>query len=420
MKRLLLISYLWPPASGAGVHRPVKFARYLGRFGWDPLVLTARRPAALAHDPGLAANLPPELEVVRLFNLEAGGGGNGAAAGAPAGWRSWLAGLLFPDRHVLWLATGLPRALAAARKGRVRAVLATAPPFTSLVLGWLVARRMGLPLVLDFRDVWSGFYSRGYQPGKAGRLRLELTRRLEGRLVRGAAAVITASPSHARELARLYGGPPDKFTWIPNGFDPADFAGEPPPAPEGGKFTLLYTGTIFRVTSLRHLWAGLELLDQDERARLRVKVVGRAAGGEVTDPGLPGLEVVVSGHLDHAEVVRQQRAASALVLTLEEMPGSWRVIPSKLYEYLAARRPILALTAPGEASAIVEACHAGRVVPPGDPGAVAQVLRSWLEQPPPPPPPPPALFDRVEQTRLLSQVLARACPAGRGGERRES
>jgi glycosyltransferase involved in cell wall biosynthesis len=396
----------------------VKFARYLGRFGWDPVVLTARRPAALAHDPGLAANLPPELEVVRLFNLEAGGG-NGAAAGSPAGWRSWLAGLLFPDRHVLWLATGLPRALTAARDGGACAVLATAPPFTSLLMGWLVARRLHLPLVLDFRDVWSGFYSRGYQPGKAGHMRLNLTRLLEGRLVRDAAAVITASPSHARELARLYGGPPAKFTWIPNGFDPADFAGPPLPASEQDKFTLLYTGTIFRVTSLRHLWAGLGLLGKSERARFRVKVVGRAAGGEVTDPGLPGLEVVVSGHLNHAEVVRQQRAASALVLTLEDLPGSWRVIPSKLYEYLAARRPILALTAPGEASAIVEACHAGEVTPPGDPEAVAQVLRSWLKQPPPPPPPPPALFNRMEQTRLLSQVLEHACSAGKGEERRD-
>ena len=75
MKRVMLISYLWPPAAGAGVHRPVKFARYLRRFGWDPMVLTARRPAALAHDPGLAATLPPDLNVVRLANVEAGGGG---------------------------------------------------------------------------------------------------------------------------------------------------------------------------------------------------------------------------------------------------------------------------------------------------------------------------------------------------------
>ncbi len=411
MKRVALLTYLWPPAAGAGVHRPVKFARYLRDFGWDPLVLTTRRPAALAHDPGLAATLPPELEVVRLCNLEAGGGGSGAAAGDSAGWRSWLAGLLFPDRHVLWLATGLPRALAALRGGSAQVVLATAPPFTSLVLGWLLARLQGLPLVLDFRDVWSGFYSRGFQPGQAGRMRLELIRRLEGRLVRDAAAAITASPAHGRELARLYGQPEAKFTWLPNGFDPADFAGQAPPQ-DVDKFTLLFSGTLFRVTSLRHLWAGLELLPPDERARFRVLVAGRVVGDEVSDPGLEGLEVRVLGHLEHAEVVRRQRAAHALVLTLEDLPGSWRVIPSKLYEYLAARRPILSLTPPGEASTIVESCRAGRVVPPGDPGAVAGVLRAWLEHTPPPPPPPPPLFDRREQTRCLAQVLEAAIARG--------
>jgi len=344
--------------------------------------------------------------VVRLTNLEVGGGG-GTAAGDQSGWRSWLAGLVFPDRHVLWLATGLPRALATVRAKRAQVVLATAPPFTSLVLGWLLARLRGLPLVLDFRDVWSGFYSRGFQPGQAGRLRLELIRRLEGRLVQRAAAVITASPAHGKELARLYGQPAVKFTWLPNGFDPADFTGEAPPLAQD-KFTLLFSGTLFRVTSLRHLWAGLELLNPQERERLRVQVAGRVAGGEVSNPGLAGLEVEVCGHLPHAEVVRRQRAAHALVLTLEDLPGSWRVIPSKLYEYLAARRPILSLTPPGEASTIVEACRAGRVVAPGDPPAVAAVLRDWLARPPSPLPPPPALFDRREQTSRLAQVLAAA------------
>ncbi|MCB2227463.1 MAG: glycosyltransferase family 4 protein [Desulfarculaceae bacterium] len=411
MKRAALVTYLWPPASGAGVHRPLKFARYLRDFGWDPLVLTAQRPAALAHDPALANELPPDLEVVRLFNLEAGGGGGKASAGDASSWKRWLAGLVFPDRHVLWLATGLPKALAACRRARPEVVLATAPPFTSLVLGWLLARRLGLPLVLDFRDVWSGFYSRGFEPGQASPLRLNLIRRLEGRLVQGASAVITASASHSRELARFYGQPESKFTWLPNGYDPADFPPAPEP-PRGDKFSLLFTGTLFGVTSLKHLWAGLELLSPEERANSRVQVVGRVAGGEIADPGLQGLEVEVSGHLPHAEVVRLQQEASALLLTLEDLPGSAGVIPSKLYEYLAARRPILALTARGEASAIVEACQAGAVVPPGDAAAVARVLRAWLDEPPAAPPAPPAIFSRVEQTRRLARILDRASQGG--------
>ena len=221
--------------------------------------------------------------------------------------------------------------------------------------------------------------------------------------------MLTASPSHAHDLARAYQQSPRKFTWVPNGFDPEDFetaAGQTPPSRDE-KFTLLYTGTLFPVTSLRLLWEGLSLLWEDERVKFRVVVAGKSAGGEVTDPKLPGLEVMNPGHLDHAQAIREMLHAQALVLTLQDLPGSRQVIPSKLYEYLAARRPILSLTPPGEASAIVEACGAGAVVAPGDAQGVARVLRDWLNKPPARPNAPPDIFSRPEQAAQLARVLDR-------------
>lgn len=411
MKRLILISYVFPPAAGGGVQRPMKFAKYLGRSGWQPIVLTAAKPSAPSWDHGLAKELGPEVEVHRLLNLEPAAGGTGKGSGGKGhGWGKALASKLLPDRHVLWLGTALPAALAATRQSQARAVMVSAPPFSSFLLGWALSRLKKLPLVLDFRDEWSGFYSAGFEPGRAHGLRKSIISRLERRLVHDASAVLFTSLASCRRLAALYGGEAAKYVWIPNGYDPADFEQTPkPPPPE--KLSLVYTGTLFGVTSLKHLWAGLARVSPQVRARIKVVVMGRAVGTEVTDPGLNGLEVEVFGYQEHGRAIAEMRRAGALLLTLDDLPGSPRVIPAKLFEYLAARRPILSLTPRGEASAIVEACGAGVVMPPGNPAKLARLLEDWVESPPPRPPAPPESLSRVNLTRRLAQVLDRV--AGR-------
>lgn len=416
MKRLLLIAYLFPPVGGGGVQRPVKFVKYLGGFGWRSLVLTPDRPSAPSRDYSLIRELPPDLSVSHLPSFEPRvSGAGGGATGGPAG-RGWFRTalkhlaleVLFPDRHVLWLPSALPGALAAGLRFRPDAVMVTAPPFSSFLLGWAVAAFLRLPLVLDFRDEWSGFYAQGYSPTARPGMRARLVRALEGPLVRRAALVTTASEAYAERFRRLYGGPADKYLWIPNGYDPADYRDLPPPRPaEPGRLRLMYSGTIFGVTSLRHLWAGLARLAPEERRRITVSVAGQATDGEVMDPELEGLSVEVLGYLPHEQVIHRLAEADAAVLTLEELPGSERVIPAKVMEYLAVRKPILALTPRGQASRIVEACGAGVVVPPGRPDELADLLRAWLGAPPPPSGPPPALFDRQRLTGLLARALER-------------
>lgn len=409
MQQVLFLTYLFPPAAGAGVHRPLSFVRHLPAFGWQPQVLTAWRPSAIAFDPALAGRVPPEVRVTRLLNIEPRLTEMAASRVAGKNLRHLLAKLLVPDRHVLWLATALPQLAALAVRSKARVIVASAPPFTTFVLGYLLSRLTGLPLVLDFRDVWSGLYASGYDPAQTSHFRKRVVLDLERLLVRRAAAVTTASFLHGKDLARLHGDPGDKYYWLPNGFDEADFAAAPP-RPElalGQKITLLYTGTIFEMTTLSHLWAAMALLSEQERSRFRVKLMGKAASGEVLDPGLPGLEVVAQGYQPHAQVVREMTQASVLLLTLEPMPNSQQVIPSKLYEYLAARSHILALVPPGEAAMIVEQNRAGTVVPPQDHEAIAQVLRDWAKQPPAPCPGGMRHFSRRAQTAYLAEILDR-------------
>ena len=418
MNQVIFLTYLFPPAAGAGVHRPLSFVGHLPAFGWQPQVLTAWRPSAIAFDPALAERIPPQARVTRLLNIEPRLTQMAASRVSGKHLRHLLAKLLVPDRHVLWLATALPQLMAVAARSKARIIVASAPPYTTFVLGYVLALLTGLPLVLDFRDVWSGLYASGYDPAQANLFRKRVVLDLEGLMVKRAAAVTTASFLHGKDLARLHGDPGDKYYWLPNGFDEADFAAAPPrPALAAGeKITLLYTGTIFEMTTLSHLWAAMALLSEQERSRLRVKLIGKAATGEVLDPKLPGLEVVVEGYQPHAQVVREMTQAPVLLLTLEPMTNSQQVIPSKLYEYLAARNHILALAPPGEAAMIVERNQAGIVVPPQDHQAIAQVLRSWAKQPPAPCPGSMRHFSRRAQSAYLAKILDRHAAAKVQGE----
>ena len=338
--------------------------------------------------------------------------------GAPSGGlahrlKAALNNLAFPDRHVAWLPTALPYALARARRHRAKAVLVSAPPFSSFFLGEALSRILRIPLVLDFRDEWSGFYVRGFSDHAGDRFWCFLVRMNESRLARKASAVIGTTPGMAKRLAALYGqyGHKSKFAWIPNGYDPEDFVfmaeNKPEPRAVGGRLHMLYAGTVFEATSLEPLWKALELLSPDERAGLDIDIVGRVAGGERTDTGLAGLSVRVLPYEPHGRIVRRMASAQSLLLPMADLPGLERMASAKLYEYLAVRRPILALCPPGASAQIVEATRAGVVLHPADSRGIAKLIRAWLRNPPPSPGPPPLFFSRKILTAELAALLDR-------------
>lgn len=415
MPKFMLISYVFPPAGGAGVQRALKLVKYIVRHGWRPVVVTPRSGSTPVHDDSYARDLPPGLIVERLPTLEPGSlatGGHGNAQGKPS-LLSFLSRLgmelLFPDRHVIWLASALPGALAAARRHQVEAVVVTGPPFSSFLLGRAVAARAGLPLVLDFRDDWSGFFSKGFSAHGGGPLWKQAVVNLERSLVRAASRVVATTPALCHRLRSLHGGAESKYVWIPNGYDPADYdyieRYPPPPGPKDKRLHLLYAGTVFQSHPLDDLWAGAALLAPDERRRLSVEIMGRAVPGQVLDPGLEGLEVSTLPYLPHEQAVQRMALADALVMTLADIPGLDRMVPAKLYEHLALRRPTLAISPPGAATAIIEACKAGQWLRPGDPQGVAQALRNWLGKPPQPLGPPPQLFNRANLAGWWARLL---------------
>jgi hypothetical protein len=401
-RRVLLVSYHFPPVGGAGVQRPAKFARYLPEFGWDVSVLQAENPSAPLIDASLLADLPADLVTVKARTLEPGYATKRASGVSGPGWRGGMRArlggairrlatiALQPDPQVLWL----PAARRAGRRLLARlphdAILATAPSYSNLVLGAMLKKHSGLPLLADYRDEWdvsSAYWENAPRDAFSRRMQGMLQRRV----LRSADAVIaTTQASTARLAQRAHEAGADPIAeCIYNGWDPGDLidastaAAAVSPAP--GKFRLVYTGTLWNLTSIAPVVAAVEQLVShrpDLAARLELVILGRKTPDQ--ERLLARLEatpttVHLPGYASHAVALATMQSADALLLLLSDVPGAERVAPAKLFEYLAVGRPMLAVTPDGETAGIVRSVEADGWRAAHDVAGIAGWLEARLE-----------------------------------------
>ncbi|MGB9590061.1 MAG: glycosyltransferase, partial [Candidatus Hydrothermia bacterium] len=166
LRRFLYISYYFPPCGLSGVMRAAKFAKYLPRYGWKPIVLCAGGFRFLAEDKTLLDELPDDVRIERVSVPEP----YSLAAGKPhpkskalgASLANWFS---FPDTRRLWIGRGFRRGLEIVSNEKPSAILATSPPYSSFILGRRLSEKTDLPLVLDYRDLWLGNKYRVYPTG---------------------------------------------------------------------------------------------------------------------------------------------------------------------------------------------------------------------------------------------------------------
>lgn len=430
MRRLLLVSYFFPPAAGGGVARALSFARYLPLHGWQVSVICADPEAAPLRDASRAARLPEGVEVLPVpmpggFALgrravlgRAGSGrpsGLYRAARALAGWG------LVPDSYAPWRGAAVRSASARLARGGIDAVLTSSPPDTVHLVGLDLKRAGGPPWVADFRDPWVGLtYRRPPTAWHAARHRA-----LRGAVLAGADRVLATTHAAAGIFRALLGpAGADRVAVLPNGWEadaetpaPAVAPG-PAPVPGGATLRLVYTGTLWDVPATGACLAGL--------ARARAAQPGAAVGLDLVGPhesGEPrfaarlGLEDVVRfhGQVPYARSRALQAAADVLLLLQVHGPGYETAIPGKLYEYLAADRPILAFLPAGEAADLVRQAG-GWVVAPGDEPAAAEAFARLLrgERPAGGSEPRRALADAHRRDRIAADLarLLDGLPAG--------
>lgn len=374
MRDVLFLSYFFPPMGGGAVLRALKFARYLPAFGWRPLVIAGTGPYQV-RDEGLRAEIPAEA-IVRWA-------GKRVSADPPRGRRRSICArawariatplrrrFSFPDAYSFFMApaTRAARELSAAHP--VRAVFSTAPPFSSHVVAARLAAGAGLPLVLDYRDAWADNpFQRASSPSFAAR-----TRKLEDEVLAAAAGVVCVTEGMAAHYRGRAVGKPVIF--IPNGYDEADF--NDTAAAAGGPFTVVYAGQFY---AGRMPWSFLEAAGRFARARhlgpgeIKIRFLG-PIGPSVLGPARAyGVTVEAAGVVGHREAVAAMTAADVNLLIIGGHTGAEATLTGKIFEYLRAGRPILALAPPeGEAAALVRRFNAGVVVPPDDVTAAACAL----------------------------------------------
>jgi glycosyltransferase involved in cell wall biosynthesis len=402
LRKLLYLAYPFPPMGGVGVVRTAKFARYLPEHGWRVHVLTVDEAVYHLHDESLLSEIPEGTKVTRvrgrewrrLLRRHRGSTDPTPSSGAgPPGPLRRLAGLLadklvdVPDAQAPWSREAARVAKKLAREDPPDAILATQPNST-LVAGAGLARELHLPMVADFRDEWTrdSFWKGSWWPRSA------FERRLEGKVLRCAARVLCNTPGMRRNfLADHPGFPPRRFTVIPNGFDPADFEENARELPK--PLTIAYTGSFYHRHHPYRLLeaAGASVAEGGiPREELRIVLAGSFEHGvaagiakRIRDLGLDDV-VSTPGHLPYRESLRLLTSSHLLLFMLYPGPGSACWVPAKLYQYLGAARPILAICPEGDAREILEASGAAvAIAPPDDVGAIRDALEgvhtAWRE-----------------------------------------
>jgi glycosyltransferase involved in cell wall biosynthesis len=383
MKRLLVIAYAFPPCGGAGVQRTAKFVRYLPEFGWQPTVLTVDPSCYGVKDSSHADELPPEVEIIRTANFDPlvsfGKASNGHSANGDAtaqsshpshikrlardiGKGAWMAlynNVLIPDQHVLWYPRAVRAGLDAHRRHTFDLIYATGEPYSAYIAASRIARRTGVPYVIDMRDPWT---LSPYRNNLGSRARQFVEQWQEQQVLDQCGACVFANRS-IYLYSEAYPHWKERFEYIPNGYDSADFEGVEPKQFE--KFTIVHTGTFlpgYRTadTFLRALREALNARPEI-RQILQVLFVGKVGAERDLIRELSLNDIVIqTGYLPHRESIAYLKGAHLLLLVGGE--HRWEET-GKIYEYFAVQKPILALVNPeGTAADLLRRYQSARII----------------------------------------------------------
>ena len=379
---MLLVTRYFPPSGGGGVQRPLKLATHLPALGIETHVLAPDDPKWITRDDDLRP--PSQAFVHRARYL-------GPRARMPSEELHARRGLdrtlrkatlfsrrlLVPDPHVTWSVTAVPAALRIVRDEGIDVVLTTSPPSSVHLIGAAVKARTGTRWVADLRDPMIADPDRA-AAGLPGRLK-ERSQYPVARLIgRSADATVAIADYIADEIRAL--SPAGPVAVIPNGCDFDDFAGLEYRRAE--RFRITYTGSFFAQRDPRPFLKAIALADDLD---LVARFVGRLrpADREWAESLGLGDRLELLPYVPRRRALELQRDSDALLLLVADAGGRGRRAPSgKIFDYLAAGRPILAAVPPhGAAAELIRETNAGVVVPPDDVEglreAVADLYARW-------------------------------------------
>ncbi|MDQ1097055.1 MULTISPECIES: glycosyltransferase family 4 protein [Chryseobacterium] len=360
-KKVLIITYYWPPAGGPGVQRWLKFAKYLPEFGWEPVIYTPENPSYPLVDESLINDVPPGIETIRTkiwepYQLAEKLNKNNKKfkagqfdVGKNQSWKSrlsiWVRGNFFiPDARVFWVNPSVKFLERYLKEHQIDVVVTSGPPHSLHLIGLGLKKKFeSLKWIADFRDPWTeiSYYKH-----------LKLTsrsdmkhRRLEREVFAKADLTLATSYSDAENF-RKKGA---HALCITNGFDESDAERREKNAGKTAsedKFTLSYIGVLEQLRNPEVLWKVLmELVatQPDFTRNFQLKFAGK-----IDDRILDALlssnlknHITNLGYLSHDKAVEEMNHADLLLITNFPDPPSKGIIPGKIFEYLATGKQII-------------------------------------------------------------------------------
>ncbi len=396
MKRVLIITYYWPPSGGAGVQRWLKFTKYLPEQGWQPVVYTPENPEAPVDDPSLLEDIHPEAEIVKrkiwepysLYKRFVGmGSGERINSGflkeseqseKKEGISVWIRGNLFiPDARKFWIKPSIRFLLKYLKENPVDAIISTGPPHSMHLIARELKRRLKLPWIADFRDPWTeiDFYDQLQLSNRSD----QKHKSQEKSVLKEADRVVVIGNHMAERFKDMAG---IEAAVIPNGYDEADFKKAPANSDKG--FNLVHVGALNADRNHPIFWkviAGLIGEEPELTSRLKVRLVGKTDLSVQQDISRYGLvdRVEIEAYMPHDQIIPLLQSASVLYLSINNTPNARAIRTGKIFEYLAAKRPILGIgPEDGDAAEVIRECKAGEMVEFEDAAKLKKVLLHCL------------------------------------------
>lgn len=379
MKKVLIISYYWPPCGGAGVQRWAKFSKYLPQFGWEPIVYTPENPEMPVIDHSLEKDVvnvkilkQPIWEPYSLYKKFIG---QDKSSKIQTGFLSekkkpaltekisvWLRGNLFiPDARKFWIKPSVRFLTKYLIENPVDAIVSTGPPHSMHLIALGIKKKLNLPWIADFRDPWTNidFYNKLMLSGYTDNLH----KKLERNVIQSADKLVTVSYNWAEDFRNLGATEVEVIT---NGYDEDDFNFNVLNLHK--KFTLSHIGSLNKDRNPLELWKAIkELTDEvsEFKEDLHINFVGKT--DYTVFEALAVLELMGKTekieYMPHSEIVKFSSSSQILLLLLNNTPNVLGVIPGKIFEYLATNRPILCIgPGNGDSAQIIKETSAGRVV----------------------------------------------------------
>ena len=356
MKRVLVITYYWPPAGGPGVQRWLKFVTYFKEFGIDPIVFIPDNPHYPITDESIGSELPEGIQIIRFPIKEPYGFANliskkkitQVSSGIITKRKQsvlekvllWIRGNFFiPDARIGWVKPSINFLRNFITDHHVEAIITSGPPHSLHLIGKSLKEETGIKWVADFRDPWTTIHYH-----KSLRLAKRAQKKhiaLESEVLTKADHVVVTSATTKKEFQKITQTPIEVIT---NGYDSNDNF----KLNLDIKFTLSHIGTLLSNRNPIVLWEALSELcsENPEFSKdLLIQLAGSVSDAILISIQKYGLmdQCIVLGYLSHQKAIQLQYNSQVLLLIEMNLPETKAIIPGKLFEYLAAKRPILAI-----------------------------------------------------------------------------